>query len=297
MSATGPCAVAGGGWQQVSIPLASFFDDNSYHFGGNGVFDPFPESSGGNGRLVSVVLALVSNSGDDINFKTDRWMFTSESTSISGRVWHDANGNGLPDGGEPGWNGVDVDLLDSTGATLRTTTTAGDGDYRFAALPWGEYSVSIQDGDVAGRGLPDRPIPTAWEPRTLHPPCAAVPTRVSPRTSGTAARRTRPPRSWWRRAVPTWRSPTTSACNAPDHVLLYGDLGDFTAVTAADCSIGNSGSAISTPPAGDVWFLVAGSEAWRYSSVGQSSAGERTLSGVESECPSLTEQDLSATCP
>ena len=35
----GPCAVAGGGWQMVSIPLADFFDDNSFLFGGNGVLD------------------------------------------------------------------------------------------------------------------------------------------------------------------------------------------------------------------------------------------------------------------
>ena len=39
---------------------------------------------------------------------------------------------------------VTVDLLDSNGATLATATTAGDGDYQFTALPWGEYSVSIR---------------------------------------------------------------------------------------------------------------------------------------------------------
>ena len=42
VSATGPCAVSGGGWQLVSIPLADFFDDNSFLFGGNGVLDPTP---------------------------------------------------------------------------------------------------------------------------------------------------------------------------------------------------------------------------------------------------------------
>jgi hypothetical protein len=87
------------------------------------------------------------------------------------------------------------------------------------------------------------------------------------------------------------------SCNAPDHALFFGNLGDFSTVTAADCSIGSSGSAISTPPAGDIWFLVAGRDAWRYSSVGESSTGERSLTGVEPQCPSLTEQDLSAACP
>jgi len=83
----------------------------------------------------------------------------------------------------------------------------------------------------------------------------------------------------------------------PWDVLLFGNLGDFTTVTGVDCSIGNSGSATSTPPAGDLWFLVAGHVSGRYSSVGQSGLGERSLAGVESECPTLTAQDLGATCP
>ena len=87
------------------------------------------------------------------------------------------------------------------------------------------------------------------------------------------------------------------ACNASDHTVFFGNLGDFTTVTAADCSIGNSGLATSTPPAGNVWFLVAGRESTRYSSVGQSTGGTRTPSGVESQCPLLTVQDLGATCP
>ncbi len=50
VSPTGPCATSGGGWQLVSIPLADFFDDNSFLFGGNGVLDPTPASRGGNGE-------------------------------------------------------------------------------------------------------------------------------------------------------------------------------------------------------------------------------------------------------
>jgi beta-glucanase (GH16 family) len=296
VSSTGPCAVAGGGWQHVSIPLASFFDDDSYHFGGNGVFDPFPTGGGGNGQLVQVVLALISNSGDDINFKTDRWMFSNESTSIAGRVWGDENGNSLPNGGELGWNGVGVDLLDSTGAILQTTTTAGDGDYLFPALPWGEYSVSIQTAT-----LPAEVFPTSDPDGTGTPHVASALRGCSDTSSA---------QDFGYGSAP---NPTDSilvlkngddleisydvACNAPDHALLFGNLDDFGTVTAADCSIGNSGSATTTPPAGDLWFLVAGRGSGRYSSVGQSSSGERSLADVESHCPLLAAQDLSATCP
>ena len=42
---SGADLVSGGGWQHVSIPISSFVDDNSYHFGGNGVFDPVSTGS------------------------------------------------------------------------------------------------------------------------------------------------------------------------------------------------------------------------------------------------------------
>jgi beta-glucanase (GH16 family) len=76
VSATGPCAIAGGGWQRVSIPFASFFDDNSFLTGGNGVLDPVAVSSGGNGQLINIVFVVISNSGADATFRTDYWTFS-----------------------------------------------------------------------------------------------------------------------------------------------------------------------------------------------------------------------------
>jgi len=71
----GPCAVSGGGWQLVSIAFDDLFDDNSYLFGGNGVFDAIPSSAGGNGALINVVFAIIGT-GTDVNFRTDYWCFT-----------------------------------------------------------------------------------------------------------------------------------------------------------------------------------------------------------------------------
>jgi beta-glucanase (GH16 family) len=76
VGAAGPCAVAGGGWQFVSIPLADFYDDNSFFTGGNGVLDPTPASRGGNGRLINVVIAVIGTSGSDATFRTDYWAFS-----------------------------------------------------------------------------------------------------------------------------------------------------------------------------------------------------------------------------
>ncbi len=84
ISPVGPCAVTGGGWQLVSIPLTDFFDDNSFIFGGNGVFDPVSTTRGGNGELINVVLSVISNSGADVTFRTDYWAFSTGSLDVDG---------------------------------------------------------------------------------------------------------------------------------------------------------------------------------------------------------------------
>ncbi len=76
VSPSGPCAVSGGGWQLLSIPLADFFDDNSVLTGGNGVLDAVPASAGGNGQLINVVIAVIGNTGSDATFRSDYWTFT-----------------------------------------------------------------------------------------------------------------------------------------------------------------------------------------------------------------------------
>lgn len=78
----GPCAVAGGGWQLVEIPFSEFFDDNSFHTGGNAVFDAVPTSAGGNGQLVNIVMAIIGTGGD-VNFLTDYWAFSAGAVSTA----------------------------------------------------------------------------------------------------------------------------------------------------------------------------------------------------------------------
>lgn len=72
---TGPCAISGGGWQLVTVPITSFVADNSFVFGGNDILDTTPVSGGGNGQLARMVVAIISNSGADTSFRTDYWVF------------------------------------------------------------------------------------------------------------------------------------------------------------------------------------------------------------------------------
>jgi len=63
-------------------------------------------------------------------------------TSISDKVWIDANGDGIQDVGEAGLAGVTVKLYNSTGSTLLTsTTTAVGGTYSFGNLLPNTYVV------------------------------------------------------------------------------------------------------------------------------------------------------------
>ncbi|MDQ0031067.1 DUF7507 domain-containing protein [Arthrobacter bambusae] len=64
--------------------------------------------------------------------------------SISGTVWDDStNKNGLIDNGEPDLSGTTVQLLDSSGTVIGTTTTNSSGAYSFPNLRAGIYSVHV----------------------------------------------------------------------------------------------------------------------------------------------------------
>jgi len=65
-------------------------------------------------------------------------------SAVLGRtVWIDENGNGVPDPGEAGIDGVRVDLIDPSGNVIATTTTANGGEYRFVDLAPGRYTVRL----------------------------------------------------------------------------------------------------------------------------------------------------------
>ena len=64
--------------------------------------------------------------------------------TVGNLVWNDLNANGVQDSGEPGIDGVEVTVWNSTAGTLAgTTTTAGGGLYAFANLLPGSYYVEF----------------------------------------------------------------------------------------------------------------------------------------------------------
>ena len=73
---------------------------------------------------------------------------------IGNQVWIETDGDGVfdPNRGDFGQPGVTVELLDSSLNVIATTTTGASGDYLFAGLAPGRYSVRITDiyGVLAG---------------------------------------------------------------------------------------------------------------------------------------------------
>ncbi len=63
--------------------------------------------------------------------------------SIGDKVWIDNNYNGVQDSGESGVAGVTINLYDSSGNKIKTTTTDADGKYRFLGLDAGDYYVEF----------------------------------------------------------------------------------------------------------------------------------------------------------
>jgi len=68
----------------------------------------------------------------------------SATGSISGAVWHDVDGDGLQESGEPGLDDVDVDLVDpATSTVLDTMVSGSDGTYMFDELASDDYRVDV----------------------------------------------------------------------------------------------------------------------------------------------------------
>ncbi|MCP4343578.1 MAG: hypothetical protein GY799_33055, partial [Desulfobulbaceae bacterium] len=91
----------------------------------------------------------VTLSAGENNLTIDAGIFnpTESPASLGDYVWHDVNGNGVQDTGEPGISNVKVSLRNAvTDEVIAATTTESTGYYEFTGLP--------PDGYVVDFGLP-----------------------------------------------------------------------------------------------------------------------------------------------
>jgi large repetitive protein len=90
-------------------------------------------------------------------------------TSINGKVFVDADKDGIQDPTEPGKPGVTLTLKDKDGNVVATTVTGPDGSYSFPNLPSGDYTITETQPNGLGSS-------------TLN----IVPVTLAPGTPGTA---------------------------------------------------------------------------------------------------------------
>ena len=102
------------------------------------------EDPSGNADSRSQAITFTRNDPDvtNVNFGY------AEDYTVSGTVYYDKDRSETLNNGEPGFDGVTVNLLDEAGATVATTTTKADGTYSFAKLPAAKYTVKVEPSDL-----------------------------------------------------------------------------------------------------------------------------------------------------
>jgi uncharacterized repeat protein (TIGR01451 family) len=89
------------------------------------------------------------------NEEASGYIFGERGLAVRGRVFFDQNKDGNPGAGEAGISGVTLDIVDSNGQVIGSTTTDGDGNYGFDDLPFGEYTVTQQQPPGYGSSTPN----------------------------------------------------------------------------------------------------------------------------------------------
>lgn len=96
----------------------------------------------------------VSLADDENNPTLDFGYATPAEGKVGDYVWLDSNKNGIQDAGETGINNVTVNLIDSNGSVIASTTTANGGPslnngyYQFTGLEAGDYVVEIDESTL-----------------------------------------------------------------------------------------------------------------------------------------------------
>lgn len=117
-------------------------------------------SNPNNNQIPVSVLVNVTSTGNDFLDTSN----TAALGSIGNRIWSDTNNNGILNAGEPGIDGVTVELyLNSqtpgVDSPYLVTTTSGGGNYQFVNLPAGSYRVYLPISNFTnGEALANSPL-------------------------------------------------------------------------------------------------------------------------------------------
>ena len=108
-------------------------------------FQSTPSNAGTNDAIdsdpIEGVTGVYTLASGEANLTIDAGFFGC--TTLGNFVWEDLNANGLQDEGEPGIDGVTVNLYDENGDIVQTRITENGGEYLFTNLWPGQYQVEF----------------------------------------------------------------------------------------------------------------------------------------------------------
>ena len=111
----------------ITLPFSSIYNVSNFRYRFRG------ESNKSNSNNFYMFI-------DDISFYSPA-SATCTPLTLGNVVWQDINNNGNLDSGEPGIQGISVDLYNSAGSIIQSTITDANGNYQFNNLFSGTYSV------------------------------------------------------------------------------------------------------------------------------------------------------------
>jgi len=115
-------------------------------------------TAGDSGSIVNQANVTGHEFDPDLSNNSDSAEIQPEDCAVGDLVWLDSDGNGIQDDGEPGIQGITVNLLDGSGNIVATTTTDQNGIYHFSSLDAsGYHSKAVLPGGriLSGDDTPD----------------------------------------------------------------------------------------------------------------------------------------------
>jgi len=136
LSSTSGCAISGGGSLTLTFNATV---DNPFPAGQTSLTNTASVSS------LQMPIAITASATNNVLVPS------ALSASAGGRVWLDADADGVQDIGEPGMPNIEVTLKDLFGTPVATTLTDGNGRFLFTGIEAGTgYYVEVTDGLSAG---------------------------------------------------------------------------------------------------------------------------------------------------
>jgi hypothetical protein len=108
-----------------------------------------PDATDSDANVTTGRTGLYTLVAGEENMSVDAGYFSTQPAANVGalgdKVFNDLNGDGVQDANEPGVAGITVTLFDNAGVAIATTTTDTNGNYLFAGLTPGNYSVGFSN--------------------------------------------------------------------------------------------------------------------------------------------------------